>query len=193
MRIELTRQAVPSRTRSVRCEIADEQRHRLVARLREQAVADPDRVEAELLDARREIEQRREVVVGRDQRLAVVQVDAELRSAARAALSAIGVHSSSRGWSCVSSSNIARAAGERRTRWGTSMCSSSSRAAQRRRRRRRSRPGSPGARPPTARGRRAARPTCFISRPIWAISWRVHRLELAVARGAHQQARGTRG
>ena len=55
-----------------------EQRDRLVARLREQRVADPDRVEAGLLDDLRQVEQHRHVVVGRDQRLAVVQVDAEL-------------------------------------------------------------------------------------------------------------------
>ena len=55
-----------------------EQRDRLVAGLREEAVADPDRVEAELLDPGREVEQVRERVVGRDQRLAVVEVDSEL-------------------------------------------------------------------------------------------------------------------
>ena len=55
-----------------------EQRDRVVARLREEAVADPDRVEAELLDPGREVEQVRERVVGRDQRLAVVEVDPEL-------------------------------------------------------------------------------------------------------------------
>ena len=55
-----------------------QQRDRLVARLREERVADPDRVEAGLLDDLRQVEQHRHVVVGRDQRLAVVQVDAEL-------------------------------------------------------------------------------------------------------------------
>ena len=55
-----------------------QKRDRLVTRLREQRVPDPDRVEAGLLDDLRQVEQHRHVVVGRDQRLAVVQVDAEL-------------------------------------------------------------------------------------------------------------------
>ena len=105
-----------------------QQRHRLVARLREQAVADPDRVEAELLDASREVEQRREVVVGRDQRLAVVQVDAELDRRCGGA-SAIGRAAPRLGVGRRRPRTATRAAGERSTRWGTSMCSSSSRAA----------------------------------------------------------------
>ena len=56
-----------------------QQRDRLPARLREETVADPHRVEAELLHDRREIEQHRQVVVRRDQRLPVVQVHAELQ------------------------------------------------------------------------------------------------------------------
>ena len=55
-----------------------EQRDRVVAGLGEEAVADPDRGEAELLHPGREVEQVRERVVGRDQRLAVVEVDSEL-------------------------------------------------------------------------------------------------------------------
>ena len=62
---------------------------RLVARLREEAVADPERVEPERLRPCAEREQIGERVVRRDQRLAVVQVEAEpqhsLRPGARVA------------------------------------------------------------------------------------------------------------
>src|SRR5256885_5429744 len=56
-----------------------EQGKRLIARLREEAVADPDRVEAGVLDDGREVEQGLEGVVGGDERLPVVEVDAELK------------------------------------------------------------------------------------------------------------------
>src|SRR5439155_123758 len=54
-----------------------QQRDRLVPRLRKQAVAYPHRVEPGLLHRFGEVEQHRYVVVRCDQRLAIVEVDAE--------------------------------------------------------------------------------------------------------------------
>ena len=78
LRGEVTMQAVPSLTRLVRWESADSSAIGLVARLGEQAVADPDGVEPELLDGLRQVEQLRDAVAGRDERLPVVEVDPEL-------------------------------------------------------------------------------------------------------------------
>src|SRR5579863_911586 len=56
------------------------QGERLVAWFGEQAVANPDRVEADVLGEHRKIEKVSEVVVGCDQRLAVVEIDTEFHS-----------------------------------------------------------------------------------------------------------------
>ena len=79
-----------------RCALGDrrQERDRLVTRLREEAVADPDRVEAQLLDPLREREEHGQVVVGSDQWLAVVQVDAEPQAHGASTTSSLLVASS---------------------------------------------------------------------------------------------------
>ena len=132
-----------------------QQRDRLVARLREQAVADPDGVEAAALDLGRQVEQHGEVVVGRDQRLAVVEVDAELERSPR---SRVGLRSAS-----------GRCAGPRRsaTRGAAAAPGRARTSGGRRARRRRASPraGSPRARRPSAAGCRAASATASGSGP----------------------------
>ena len=76
-------QAVPSLTCEVRCEIADSSEIGSQRGFEKRLSPTQTESKPELLDDRREVEQHLEVVVRGDQRLPVVQVDAELRAAAR--------------------------------------------------------------------------------------------------------------
>ena len=78
LRGEVTRQAVPSLTCAGALGDRRQQGDGLVARLGEEAVADPQRLEAEFLAADREVQQFGHAVVGCDQRFAVVEVHPEL-------------------------------------------------------------------------------------------------------------------